>query len=148
MARSFPFRLLLNPRQGAAILVCTAALGILAGASASWAGDPSPSGTASMGEALQSSTAEQKALSEHLRRRGALFYGAWWCPACFKQKYLFGKEAVTRLPYVECDKSEAGRERCKAAGIRAFPTWVMGTSRVEGVQTIEELKAWSGFVGS
>jgi hypothetical protein len=49
---------------------------------------------------------------------------------------------------LECDKSDSGRERCKAAGIRAFPTWVMGTSRVEGVQTIEELKRWSRFPGS
>jgi len=101
-----------------------------------------------MGESLRSSTAEQKALSEHLRGKGAIFYGAWWCPACFKQKYLFGKEAVRTLPYVECDKSEAGRERCKAAGIRAFPTWVIGKNRVEGLQTIEELKRWSRFPGS
>jgi hypothetical protein len=141
-------RNLLRPRFGAALLVSAAALGMLAGSGGSWAGQGRGSGTATMGESLRSSTAEQKALSEHLRRKGALFYGAWWCPACFKQKYLFGKEAVGRLPYVECDKSEAGRERCKNAGIRAFPTWVMGSSRVEGVQTIEELKRWSGFPGS
>jgi len=156
MARSAPFRTALQsalhpalrPRLGAAVLGCAAVLGILAGGGGSWAGQASGAGSATMGETLRSSTAEQKALSEHLRRRGAVFYGAWWCPACFKQKYLFGKEAVGRLPYVECDKSDAGRERCKAAGIRAFPTWVMGKSRVEGVQTIEQLKAWSGFRGS
>jgi hypothetical protein len=148
MARSFAFPASLGPRLGTGVVLATAVLGILAGGSLSWAGQASVSGTGTLGESLQSSTAEQKALSEHLRRKGAVFYGAWWCPACFKQKYLFGKEAVGRLPYVECDKSDSGRERCKAAGIRAFPTWVMGSSRVEGVQTIEELKRWSGFPGS
>ncbi|MEB3263717.1 MAG: hypothetical protein VKJ66_05015 [Synechococcus sp.] len=101
--------------------------------------------TPTLGEALSPSTAEQKALSEHLRAKGAIFYGAWWCPACFKQKNLFGKEAGDRLPYVECDKEEAGRKRCIAAKIRAFPTWELAGKRLEGVQTIEQLKVWSGF---
>jgi hypothetical protein len=98
-----------------------------------------------LGEALSESTAEQEALSAHLRAQGAIFYGAWWCPACFQQKSLFGKQAGNTLPYVECDEDK-GRERCKAAGVRAFPTWEMeGKPRLEGVQTLEELKAWSGF---
>jgi hypothetical protein len=49
---------------------------------------------------------------------------------------------------VECDKEEAGRQRCVAANVRAFPTWVLGNQRLEGVQTVEELKAWSGFPGA
>ena len=76
---------------------------------------------------------------------GALFYGAWWCPACFRQKSLFGQQGGDRLPYVECDKTKEGRDRCQEAGIKAYPTWVLGSKRVEGVQTIEELKRWSGF---
>jgi len=101
--------------------------------------------TPSLGQALEPSTPEQLALSEHLRRVGAVFYGAWWCPACFKQKNLFGQQAGNRLPYVECDKGEAGRERCHAAAIKAYPTWELNGRRVEGVQSLEELKAWSGF---
>jgi hypothetical protein len=101
--------------------------------------------TPTLGQALEPSTAEQLALSEHLRRVGAVFYGAWWCPACFKQKNLFGKEAGNRLPYVECDKGEPGRERCRAAAIQAYPTWELRGRRLEGVQTLRELKAWSGF---
>ena len=108
---------------------------------------PPPGHTTSpnLGEPLQPSSAEQLALSEHLKRKGVVFYGAWWCPACFKQKNLFGKEAGARLPYVECDKTEGGRERCEKAGIRAYPTWVLGDQRVEGVQSLEELRRWSGF---
>jgi glutaredoxin len=105
------------------------------------------SSTPSIGEALEPSTPEQLALSDHLRQKGVVFYGAWWCPACFRQKNEFGKEAGNRLPYVECEKTDADRERCSAAGIRAFPTWVMGEQRVEGMQTIEQLKRWSGFSG-
>jgi hypothetical protein len=104
--------------------------------------------TPTIGEALNPSTAEQLALSDWLRKRGVIFYGAWWCPACFQQKNLFGKQAGNQLPYVECDKEEAGRERCSAAGVRVFPTWVHGGQRLEGVQTVEELKAWSGFPGA
>lgn len=111
------------------------------------AGSGSAGGSTSprLGEALRESDAEQKALSDHLRAEGAVFYGAWWCPACFQQKSLFGKQAGNSLPYVECDE-DGGRERCKAAKIRAFPTWEMeGKPRLEGVQSLEELKAWSGF---
>jgi hypothetical protein len=97
---------------------------------------------------MRPSTAEQLALSDHLRRRGVLFYGAWWCPACFQQKNLFGQEAGDRLPYVECAKSQAGRERCQAAEIRAYPTWILGDRRLEGVRSLEELKRWSGFNGA
>jgi hypothetical protein len=106
---------------------------------------PIPSTSPNLGEALKPSTADQQQLSDFLRRRGVLFYGAWWCPACFRQKSLFGQEAGKQLPYVECDKTEAGRERCRADGIKAYPTWVMGGQRLEGVQTLEELRNWSGF---
>jgi hypothetical protein len=96
---------------------------------------------------MQASTAEQLALVEHLRRVGVMFYGAWWCPACFKQKNLFGQEAGNQLPYVECEKTEAQREGCRKAGVAAYPTWVMGSQRLEGVQTLEDLRRWSGFSG-
>jgi hypothetical protein len=99
-----------------------------------------------LGEALSESNADQEALSAHLRARGAVFYGAWWCPACFQQKSLFGRQAGNNLPYVECADEPAGRERCEAAQIRAFPTWEMeGKPRLEGVQSLEELKVWSDF---
>ena len=100
-----------------------------------------------LGPALQPSTADQLALVEHLRRKGVLFFGAWWCPACFKQKNLFGQEAGNQLPYVECEKTEEQRARCGKVGIAAYPTWVMGGQRLEGVQTLDELGRWSGYGG-
>jgi hypothetical protein len=94
---------------------------------------------------MEPSTAEQLALVEHLRRVGVVFYGAWWCPACFKQKNLFGQQAGNQLPYVECEKTDEQRQRCERSGIGAYPTWVMGSQRLEGVQTLERLGQWSGF---
>ena len=112
----------------------------LAGSQAS-----APAGGQSLGEAVSPSTPEQMALVEHLRLKGAVFYGAWWCPHCFHQKNLFGIEAGQRLPYVECDKDDAGRKRCASASIRAFPTWDLNGERREGMLSLEELRIWSGF---
>lgn len=148
---------LFGSRRSALLITCT--LGLLAGLTTAGADASAPaaappaSTSPGVGEPWRASTAEQVALGNHLRAAGAIFYGAWWCPACFQQKNLFGKEAGNRLPYVECDpktppppRPGEGRQRCLAAGIRAFPTWVMpGRPRLEGVQTISELAAWSGF---
>jgi hypothetical protein len=48
---------------------------------------------------------------------------------------------------VECDpKGENPQtERCQTAGIRAFPTWVIGSQRLEGNRSLEELASASGF---
>jgi hypothetical protein len=93
-----------------------------------------------------SSGPEQLALSRHLKARGVLFYGAWWCPACTRQKALFGDAAAKELPYIECDRAPGDRERCQAARIEAYPTWeLQGKPRLVGVQSLEELKSWSGF---
>lgn len=99
-------------------------------------------------EAVSPSTPYQIALAEHLRLKGAIFYGAWWCPHCFHQKNLFGTEGARILPYIECDKEDQGRQKCVAAKVRAYPTWVLGGERREGMLTLAELSAWSGFRGS
>jgi len=72
-------------------------------------------------------------------------YGAWWCPHCNTQKELFGVEAIELLPYVECDRDEAGRQRCQQAKIRAYPTWELNGERRLGVLSLEELEVWSGY---
>lgn len=139
-----------HPLLRTRFLLGAAAAALLAGGAAVQAapGPPPDSTSPHVGQPLQSSTPEQRQLSAFLRSRGFVFYGAWWCPACFKQKNLFGQEAGNQLPYVECDKKPGDRERCQAVGIQAYPTWINGSERREGVQTLEELKLWSGFSGS
>lgn len=133
-----------HAKQTLLVLLSAVALGgVISGSQSSraLAGDTSQH----VGPAVSPSNPEQLALVEHLRLKGALFYGAWWCPHCFHQKNLFGTEAGQRLPYVECDKDDQGRQRCAAARIRAFPTWDLNGERREGLLSLEELKIWSGF---
>jgi len=96
------------------------------------------------GTDLSASSPSQLALVEILRSKGVIFYGAWWCGHCSHQKSLFGAEAATKLPYVECDKDDPGRRRCQTAKIRAFPTWDYKGERREGVLELEELRIWVG----
>jgi hypothetical protein len=92
-----------------------------------------------LGQAINPSNGAQLAMVRRLRERGALYYGAWWCPACFRQKNLFGQEAGNQLPYVECEKTDADRQRCNRVGIKAYPTWVLGDRRVEGMLSLDAL---------
>jgi hypothetical protein len=135
----------LRSRRAALLIACSLGLvGVVATASAQ-TGERAAPRLAQARAALTGSSARQQALANHLKARGAIFFGAWWCPACTQQKALFGKQAGARLPYVECTDAK-GSQICSAAGVRAFPTWDMpGKPRLVGVQTVEELARWSGF---
>ncbi len=84
-------------------------------------------------------------LAKCLSRKGAKFYGAYWCGWCNKQKELFG-EAAQYLPYIECAKAEAGEltPECQKAGITGFPTWEFNSQKNPGFKTFEELAELSG----
>ncbi|HEY7435052.1 MAG TPA: vitamin K epoxide reductase family protein [Methylomirabilota bacterium] len=86
------------------------------------------------------------ALARHLREKGAVMYGAYWCPHCAEQKALFG-EAAKDVPYVECAKDgiNARPDLCEQAGVKSFPTWVLGTERREGTQSLQALADFSKF---
>ena len=92
------------------------------------------------------SAAFEAALARHLREQGAVMYGAYWCPHCTEQKALFG-DAAKDLPYVECDPKgvNARPDLCQKAGVKSFPTWVLGDKRREGVQTPQALADFSDF---
>lgn len=134
----------LGSRRAALLIACSLSLvGVVATASAQTGERAAPQ--LAQAKAAGASSAQQQALANHLKARGAQFFGAWWCPACTQQKALFGKEAGARLPYVECTDAK-GSQICSAAGVRAFPTWDMpGKPRLVGVQSVEELARWSGF---
>lgn len=103
--------------------------------------------TPSLGDAFGPSSPDQIALADHLRSKGVIFYGAFWCQHCFHQKALFGQQAGNRLPYVECAKDAAGAQACSAAEVLAYPTWVMGKERRVGVQSLKDLAAWTQYTG-
>lgn len=60
-----------------------------------------------------------------LKDKGAVFYGAFWCPHCKAQKEMFGKSAKL-LPYQECSlPSGSGQNQmCTDKGIKSYPTWI------------------------
>ncbi|MBP7006637.1 MAG: hypothetical protein KBC44_01625 [Candidatus Pacebacteria bacterium] len=56
--------------------------------------------------------------------KGAVFYGAYWCPHCNSQKKMFGSSAKL-LPYVECSTldGQGQTQECKDKNITGYPTW-------------------------
>jgi hypothetical protein len=129
--------------------VKTMLAGIALGVSASTSPMQAKEWRGTIGEPLRDSSEQALQLVEHLRSIEARFFGAWTCPACFRQMNLFGKQAAAEVPYVECRKPEAlpeQAEACREAGIRAYPTWVLSDGqRREGVQSLEALSSWSGL---
>ena len=60
-----------------------------------------------------------------LKDKGAIFYGAFWCPHCQKQKVMFGNSS-TYLSYVECSTPDAKGQLpvCNEKKIENYPTWI------------------------
>ncbi len=90
------------------------------------------------------------ALAEHLTQVDAKMYGAYWCSHCQTQKERFGKEAVSKMPYIECD--EKGKnpqpQLCQAANLTGYPTWEINGEYYSGVQRLDQLATVSGYTGS
>jgi len=81
-----------------------------------------------------------------LKDKGALFYGAFWCPHCQNQKKMFGRSEKL-LPYVECSTAD-GRSQlpvCAEKKIEGYPTWVFtDATRESGEVPLETLSAKTG----
>merc|ERR1712094_20367 len=91
------------------------------------------------------SSEEAIRVSKALLAAGAKMYGAFWCSHCAEQKLTFGQEAMATFPYVEgfpdgWQKGSKGNPACNAAGVKAFPTWVIKGQTFEGEQTFEQLE--------
>lgn len=80
-----------------------------------------------------------------LKDKGAVFYGASWCPHCVAQKGDFGSSAHL-LPYVECSTSgDKQAQECEDAQITGYPTWIFPDgSRETGSQSFETLAEKTG----
>ncbi len=94
---------------------------------------------------------EYDGFAQCVKDKGAVFYGAFWCPYCQTQKAKFGKSAKL-LPYVECSTpdSRGQTQICKDVGITTYPTWhftddVSTTTRViTGLMELEDLSRETG----
>ena len=88
-------------------------------------------------------------LARHLTQIGAKEYGAYWCPHCYDQKQLFGKQAFAMINYIECapDGKNSQTQLCKKAGIQGFPTWEIKGEFYPGLQPLEKLAELSNYQG-
>ncbi|MGD1858205.1 MAG: vitamin K epoxide reductase family protein [Leptolyngbyaceae cyanobacterium] len=113
-----------------------------------------PAATASGGNTgpaiTSTSGTAEVALAQHLSDVGAKMYGAYWCPHCFDQKQLFGKEAKEYMPYIECadDGADSQTALCRSVPeITGFPTWEVNGEFLPGTQTLTTLAEASGYDG-
>lgn len=95
-----------------------------------------------------SNSTKLDSFAQCLKDKGAVFYGAFWCPHCQKQKELFGA-SVKFLPYIECSTPD-GREQlpvCKEKGVDGYPTWTFADGTKEGGEVpLEKLAEKTGCV--
>ncbi len=91
-------------------------------------------------------TGKLDTFAQCLKDRGAVFYGAFWCPHCQNQKAMFGK-SVKFLPYIECSTPD-GRGQfaiCQEKKIKGYPTWEFADgSRESGEVSLEKLAQKTG----
>ncbi len=102
-------------------------------------------------EIKSTSTAAEIELAKHLTSKGAKMYSAYWCPHCYEQKQLFGKEAWGQVTNVECAadaKKNPQPEVCTQAGIKGFPTWVIDGKIDPGTKKLAKLAELTGYKGN
>jgi uncharacterized membrane protein len=103
-------------------------------------------------EIKSTSGAAEVELATHLTQQGAKMYSAYWCPHCYEQKQLFGKQAWDRVTNIECAadaKKNPQPELCAKAGIKGFPTWeIKGKLLDGGVKKLAKLAELTGYKGA
>lgn len=89
-----------------------------------------------------SSSDRAMALADSLRSLDARMYGAFWCSHCYDQKEVLGKEAFSKLQYVECSKDgyKSQNALCKEKKVPGYPTWEINGQLFPGQQELEELE--------
>mgnify|MGYP005839876551 CR=1 FL=1 len=81
-------------------------------------------------------------IASNLAEKDAKLYGAYWCSFTNAQKERLGKEAMSKIRYVECSKDGKDSEfdLCKSKGIQGYPTWDIQGKFYPGDQELEELE--------
>lgn len=81
-----------------------------------------------------------------IKDKGAIFYGAFWCPHCQSQKEMFGRSSRL-LPYIECSTpdGQGQKQLCAEAGVTSYPTWIFPDGgKQTGSLSLEELATKTG----
>lgn len=79
-----------------------------------------------------------------INEKGAVLYGAYWCPHCKNQMMLFGN-STKYIKYIECQTTDGSQtEECVKAGIKAYPTWIINNQQYIGEKKLTELASLTG----
>lgn len=95
----------------------------------------------SKGGPVSSAPGKYDTFAQCLKDKGAIFYGAYWCPHCQAQKKLFGT-SVKLLPYVECSTAngQGQTQICIDKNVKSYPTWEFADgSRLDGEIPLAQL---------
>lgn len=81
-------------------------------------------------------------LAKDLQALDAKMFGAFWCSHCYDQKETLGKQAFSKIPYIECSKDGLNSQAslCKSKEVPGYPTWEINGKLYPGEQSIEELE--------
>ncbi len=66
-----------------------------------------------------------------LTQKGAVMYGAVWCPHCKEQKAAFG-DSFKYINHIECPDNT---QLCIDKGIQGYPTWIISASSTANAST-------------
>lgn len=88
------------------------------------------------------STSRALSIAVQLQALDARFYGAYWCSHCYDQKQALGREAMSKIPYIECgtEGRNAQVQLCKDKKIPGYPTWEIRGTLYPGEQALDELE--------
>jgi thiol-disulfide isomerase/thioredoxin len=94
------------------------------------------------------SSSDVDAFAKCLTEKGAVMYGAFWCPHCSRVKKNFG-ESFRYINYVECDPKGENEQStlCIQKGIENYATFEFNNNpetRLVGEPSFEELAAATG----
>ena len=100
-------------------------------------------------EVTTTSGTSEIALAKHLKQTGAKIYIMYTCPHCYKQKQLFGNEAIQHLNVIEClpDGKNSQTKLCTEAKIDSVPAWNINGKFYAGEQSLQKLADLSGYQG-
>lgn len=82
-------------------------------------------------------------VADGLEKFDAKLYGAYWCRYTNAQKERLGKEAFSKIQYIECsqDGKDSAVDTCRKMRIQGYPTWEINGILHPGDQELEELEA-------
>jgi hypothetical protein len=96
--------------------------------------------------ALSNTPSRLDSFATCLKKKGTIFYGAFWCQHCQNQKRIFGRSQKL-LPYIECSTPDGKGQlsSCAEKGVKGYPTWQFANGeKIEGEMTLQALAEKTG----